>query len=502
MTGRLRLELQSHGNESAGIPVRVEVMDPAMRPVAAVWGQTPGQVDLSLEAGLYAVRVAVASGRNVALVARVNDEEDTTLPVPLYDLSPHEGHEWAYFTQPMARPSHRTLADQPYEGAWLRLWQHEDEGWRPMPIPEADVERLSGGADGITYRFRPPANRPCLLQTGGAQVPWRCTALPPADGIFVMIKPAETGADYPLDVVVSSGNWRVQTLLSLLRRGDTAGARDWDREARIAEKMLFSKMADPTAAAVGGYFLLRIRDFARLRNWANNLANWIGWMADGPIIHAWQLFAQADGDPERREALTAQARARLLEASARGFPLYTEGLRLLRDGLLGLHRTAKSEDREVEAALIRVAEYLSAADPSLPTTTFLAVAPERPDEEPRMGLPDDAEPMMFVYDVPFQEIVRQGLIPPGSRLVDLGETVEAVMEEDGTLRLDDGRAFHGQGELEVGAAAGEAEIPVAWKIPSLGAWLDDAADVLRSRSFSRIPEAREDRGDALPAGEA
>jgi hypothetical protein len=463
MSGRLLLELQSYGSESLGTPARVEVMDPSMRPVASAWGQTPGWVELPLDPGLYGVRVSVASGRHVDLVARVKDGEDTSLTVPLHELSPHEGHEWAYFTQTMGRPAQRSLSDPLYEGAWLRLWERDDDGWRPVPIPESDAECLSDGSDGMTYRFRLPASRPYLLQTGGVRIPWRCTALPPGDRILVMVKPAAAGAGYPLDVVVSSGNWRFQTLLSLLRSGETTAARQWDAEARIAEGMLYSKMADPAAAALGGYFLLRIRDFSRLHDWANNLANWIDWMADGPIIHAWQLFAEAEGAPERRAALTAQARTRLLQASARGIPLYTEGLRLLRDGLLGLHRSARVEDAEVETALGRAAEYLLAADPSLPTTTFLAESPERPDEDACTGLPEDGEPMMFVYHVPLQEIVRQGLIPPGS---------------PGVERTEGGTPDHGA-----------------------LARLSHVADVLRRSTFSRGPATR-GRGDSVTAGEA
>lgn len=498
MSARLLLEMRSHGSESLGTPVRVEVMDPAMRTVATRWGQTPGWMDFTLAPGTYGVRVSVASGQHLDLVAEVPAHGETTLPVPLHDLSPHEGHEWVYFTQKMAPPASRGLSDPLYEGAWLRLWEKGDGGWRPVPVPREDVQRLCEGSDGVSYRFRPPGYRPYVLQTGGVRIPWRCTALPPGHDVMVMVKPSQAGAPYPLDVVVTSGNWQVQTLLALLMSGDTSAARELDREARIAEQLLYAKMADATAAAVGGYFLLRIRDLSKLHDWASNLANWIDWMADGPVIHAWQLLAGADTLPEGREARTAEARARLLQASARGFPLYTEGLRLLRDGLLGLHRSAGGRDAEVATALAVAGEYLAVSDPSQPTTTFLGAAPDRPDDDTVTGLPEDGEPMMFVFDVPLGEVIRLGLLPEGARLVDGTERFEATLMPDGTIRVEDREEAAPAAPPAPGAASPTPAAPPpsappppetwGWKVAGSDLWLTQVADQLRAGTFSRGPD--------------
>ena len=91
-----------------------------------------------------------------------------------------------------------------------------------------------------------------------------------------------------------------------------------------AEQMLRNKIDDPIAAIVAGYFLLRTSAVDRLHEWTSNLANWFPYLPDGAIICGWHM------------ALTNRwdlAEDWLTEAVHRGIPLYTQGLRLLQDGL-------------------------------------------------------------------------------------------------------------------------------------------------------------------------
>lgn len=84
-------------------------------------------------------------------------------------------------------------------------------------------------------------------------------------------------------------------------------------------------MRDPFAAAVGAYLLLRLKRFDSMRTWAKNLADWFPDMSDGCVIWALQAL-QEHGDVD-------QAREYLLEAAARGGPVYMEGTRLLSENL-------------------------------------------------------------------------------------------------------------------------------------------------------------------------
>lgn len=491
MSGQLHLRLESHGDESRGFPLHVTVFDFALRTVKDRWGEASGAMKLDLEPGTYGVRVSLASGRYIDRFVDVPADGDTELRVPLYELSPHESHEWAYFSQQMDAPTESSLVDRDYEGVWLRLWEFSAGAWRPIPIPSDAVERPDVSSDGVTYRFKSLGKRPYVLQTGGSRIPWRCTALPPVDRVMALIKPANPEAEYPLDVVVSTENWELQNLLNLLRSGQTNAAWDWARDVdEIAEEFLYFKLQDPAAAAVGGYFLLKIRELDLLHNWTHNLADWIDWMPDGAIIHAWHLFAQAESKPDQRADLTAQARDRLLQAIERGIPLYTEGLRLLRDGLLGLYRTAEDDDDAVEAALAQAGEYLSLADLAMPTSTFYAEVPDRPAEAARMGIPEDGQPLMYVFDVPLADLVDRGLLAPEVEL-EAGATEEIHLQrtEDGRLRGDDGTSYRTVSDLADRVPEIDDLSPYVTRVLPQRDSLFMAGEPLRSQTFSRSSAA-------------
>lgn len=490
MRGRLHLQLQNHGHEARGFPVHVQIIDSDLRTVRETWGRAGEEVKLDeLEPGPYGVRVSLASTRHLDSFAMVEPDGDTRIAVPLHELSPHEGHEWAYFSQRLEAPTTRSLIDAAYEGTWLRLWEFADRNWRPVPIPSEAVARPDVSSDGVTYRFRSLCKRPHALQTGGSRIPWRCTALPPVEQPMVLIKPAGPDADYPLDVVVSTENWSLQTLLSFLQSGQATAAEKWaEGDARIAEDFLYSKRRDPAAAAVGGYFLLKTRRYDLLHDWTNNLANWIEWMPDGPIIHAWHLFAEAQRESDHRVALTARARERLLEATDRGIPLYTEGLRLLRNGLLGLHRAAKGRDEEVEAALDRAGEYMSLCDLSMPTTSYLAEVPDRPLDEAPTGLPEDGHPMMYVFDVPLRDLITAGLLAPGEELaVGSAGEVPLRLREDGGLRAADGTSYRTLTDLSDEVSTIDELSPYIAKVLPNESSLFEVGEPLRRQTFSRTP---------------
>jgi hypothetical protein len=116
------------------------------------------------------------------------------------------------------------------------------------------------------------------------------------------------------------------TIVGYLQRGDLYSAEsmtEWIDEAR---DILLYKRSDPYAAAVGAYLLLRLKQFSHLHDWARNLADWFDFLPDGCVIWAWQLIHQA---PSNREEIYNY----FSKAIQRGLPIYSEGLRLLIDGL-------------------------------------------------------------------------------------------------------------------------------------------------------------------------
>jgi hypothetical protein len=97
---------------------------------------------------------------------------------------------------------------------------------------------------------------------------------------------------------------------------------DW---AAKAEDLLQQKMADPFAAVVGAYLLLRTRNIDLLHNWTRNLMEWFPRIPDAVVIRAWHLIYRR-GDEAEIRALFERA----LDGS---LPIFTEGLRLLSDGV-------------------------------------------------------------------------------------------------------------------------------------------------------------------------
>ena len=66
--------------------------------------------------------------------------------------------------------------------------------------------------------------------------------------------------------------------------------------------------------------------FPQLHDWPKNLANWFPFLPDGCVIWAWLLIYQK---PAERSEIARY----LFMAAERGIPIYSEGLRLLTDGL-------------------------------------------------------------------------------------------------------------------------------------------------------------------------
>ncbi|MFC1713681.1 hypothetical protein ACFL6S_08435 [Candidatus Poribacteria bacterium] len=114
-----------------------------------------------------------------------------------------------------------------------------------------------------------------------------------------------------------------------------------------AERMLYTKMMNPYAAAAGGYLLLLSNEqkahpdeSKSWKIWIRNLENWFPWLPDGAILRAALYFNLGDG---RRET----AREALFEAYSRGLPYYTMGLKLMIDGMRSLAYQGDSEAEEL-----------------------------------------------------------------------------------------------------------------------------------------------------------
>lgn len=146
-----------------------------------------------------------------------------------------------------------------------------------------------------------------------------------------------------LSIRIQTASDAADMLAGYLQRGDLYSAEAMAEWCDEASGMLQSKVADPYAAVVGAYLLLRLKRFSQMHDWGRNLADWFPLLPDGCVVWASQLMQQPASDQ-------IQIRKYLLESVQRGMPVYTEGLRLLTDGLRLMGEEGKAAREKVRAA--------------------------------------------------------------------------------------------------------------------------------------------------------
>lgn len=166
-------------------------------------------------------------------------------------------------------------------------------------------------------------------------------------------------------------NKEAGAILRLMMSGDIERAKTLANHIRFAEKLLYSKIENPSYAALGGYFLLRSNSMEQLHDWPRNLANWFEWFPDGCIIYAVQLM-------RAEKTVVEDIEYWLIEAYQRGIPLFTEGLRLLYEGFTKLYFMEYGKSAIIEKAFKEIQEWISYADTES-GFTVLRIPSERAD---------------------------------------------------------------------------------------------------------------------------
>jgi RES domain-containing protein len=392
--------------------------------------------------GPHEVRVTLPSGEILAHGFLHEDEPVPPLEFDLATISPRDHLQRTALVQGIPADTTGDLRSNALVSTWVRLWERRGSAWHPVP-PPLDVGNCRWYPDSVQYRLRLDPNQ-YVVQVGGPAVPWRLVSLPASGQVDVVIRPLRTPSSHPLEVIPVSAKTAADELLGYMSRGAVLAAerlvKDHDD---LATLLLDEKVDDPYAAAVGGYYLLRSgAPDERMRDWPANLADWMEWMSDGPIIRGWQLLR---GAPPRDGET---ARKRFLQAVTRGLPVYTEGLRLLIDGLKVVARASAENDPDVLVCLDQIGRYGEATDWSRPVLTFEGAAPDQPDPAPRVGFPERRHGLVFLFEVTLSDLIDHGLLQPGASLEVQLETMtvrtsspagEMTVTQRGTMRDSEGR---------------------------------------------------------------
>ncbi len=322
----------------------------------------------------HVVRARFPGGRLIQVAASSEGEVD--IPAP---PSQHEWLSWETAAGQAPAPeryrSHRRSAA---ETPWVQLWGANPQPW-PASYSESDLISWK-----ITFKDLLPRGMNYVLIGSPAATP-RVSVLPAESLASIAIRPvapmATDGRGMAVSVSIASDlaskhDRQVDSVLRYLSRGEVETGR-----MVAAERLLFEKLADPTGAAIGGYYLLKAGEYGRLHYWPGNFENWKSYLPDAAIIHGLQML----WDPQQRD-LEAAADS-LVRAANLGPPLLTVGLRMLRQGLHFLGR--QSTDAAIDSARSTVMSYAEAVDWTQPFTTFWATSPLTPDAAATPGIPAD-----------------------------------------------------------------------------------------------------------------
>lgn len=391
----LRLQLQGH-ESIVDASIAVEIINTDLETVAELSLSGHEQQFIEVAAGKYLIRAYLPSGQMIKAKTSVaaGEEKQVVLQPP---ASTQPWLKWQHFLG-NACPS-QTGSPFALQSTWLRLWTYHQSTWTidALPLQES-------GRDHAVINYHLDVNEAAarqvrLLQVGGLQVPWRFIALPPSPKLEVLIRSAQNGSEHDdlLTVAIVSHNWNAETLLKYLAAGNLESAKIVSADVANAEALLAEKLTNPMGAAIAGYYLLRVGAGERLQPWAAHFASQFNWLPDALIIHAWQLLQQPQPNLEL-------AKQRLLQASARGVPLYSRGLRLLFDGLQLFQKHPISKqlinqaelDRSIAASIKTIQPYAAAADWAQPLTAFHGDTPDHPLLSAPIGIPENQTGLIWL----------------------------------------------------------------------------------------------------------
>lgn len=353
------------------------------------------------EPGVYLVRATLPSGELMASTVRAIEDQATAANLRPSKQSPNEGLAWAYYMQRVPfesgwREHGSTLDDRWFiEGSALSalkerspvcdFWLHDRNNvWRPALPAELTIHPVSINPGDPTAVVATEVYAVSNTASVWAAVRWRgdfpgqggrqLVAVPawnPHHVRVLILRDNRTDVgSAPFRVLVGGSHPQAEAILGFLASGDFEAARrvgeKWFDEA---EQMLRNKVEDPIAAIIAGYFLLRAGSVERLHDWTSNLANWFPSLPDGAVICGWHM------------ALTNRwdlAEHWLTEAVDRGIPLYTQGLRLLHDGL----RLLVSRGANVDESFDRIRAIAACAKWTSGVTCLLSTDPQELAEQP------------------------------------------------------------------------------------------------------------------------
>jgi hypothetical protein len=388
-----RIEPRNIPDNLRDVTLPVEVFGPDDRRdwVAVPLHDHSSTIVMVNQAGKHDLRIELPSGVSMRLVVHVSSgsAEPETIHLDLGVRGRREGGSAGGAPpppEPMAIskrvPEHALAGTTPdftvlRGGAWLdsRAPLIECagllfEGWKASPVDAPEDLRLS--TQSVSRSFSVPLGRetrleehpgwsadtrkgrPLLLHvrhpilSSEDSIVGALVLLPPAARFprvnFVFDPDPHPDPAAPrLLAYVESVRPAADALFTYIRAGSFEAARHAQATVKQqAEELLYGKEASPVCAMVAAYALYRLGDRERV-NWVGHLADWFDFMPDGAVVYGSHMLLEAKPDAAWKYFKIALDR---------GVPMYSEGLKLLCDGLV-LLRSVLSGNPEVHAYAAR-----------------------------------------------------------------------------------------------------------------------------------------------------
>lgn len=347
--GKLLVDVEGYENQ----PLPIEVRDEDLR----LLGMAMTEQTLTLSPGQYAISLLLPDGDNKVSLVDVLDGGDrqslTMSAKPAID----ESTDWSQYT-------YGSTDEYRPQGWFARLVTYREGRWvrsEHALVTRKNVQRyvegsivsemeVVGGFEQGIY-FLELVN---VSPAGGVE----SVALPLArntEAERCRLVITDTGASVSVEVSLL-GYGGIQAVSDYMQNGALQEAAALMSEA---EDMLYGKISNPIAAALGGYALLRQGEIERLHNWPTNLASWFEWLPDGAVISA-ELMARRGDHPSAADFL--------LLAVKRGLPLFSEGMSILMSRLRYYSLYAKDQlgqgysAQHIEEGLATVQKWATAVD--------------------------------------------------------------------------------------------------------------------------------------------
>ena len=366
--GNIILTIQFSGVDYP-IPKEIELFDTSLNKVDAAVTSDWSYRFNDLIPATYLVKVSLPSGAIRQEVVDVTAGKDFNLHLDISSFSPHETHEWAYFTKNKPFDVTRMASTPMYITANLLTFRFGT--WLSSPFTQLSGKFIDGIGETVTFDVDFGLH---VLEITASPYPPCRVCLPPGKNLHCLVKvsPAPIEIAGPLDITISTWNWKEEALLTWLSKGnipDSDTPLDLLYYSSVFDALLIPQemIANPTQALLLRYCALKtarpdISGWPKIDRIQNVK------LPDAPILTAWNLIAEGTIEYHRIKTL-------FLQALATGIPIYTEGLSLLFEGLNMLSDIENHQDKEVEIALQLARTLLSACDPTKQLSTFINESP-------------------------------------------------------------------------------------------------------------------------------